>query len=98
MRFTLTPLLTVGILNVAVVSPAPNPSPVKREGLKCGFFPFPSLRGEGAGDRGTTNLPRTRLIPNRRWLLLVLIAVLIAACQPNTAPPPDSVAEYGQSV
>src|SRR5258707_15597463 len=33
-------------------SPTPNPSPVKREGLKDGLFPFPSLRGGGAGVRG----------------------------------------------
>src|SRR5579871_7053295 len=34
------------------MSPTPNPSPVKREGLKDSVFPFPSLRGEGAGVRG----------------------------------------------
>src|SRR5690348_10354425 len=34
-------------------SPTPNPSPVKREGLKTCFVPFPSLRGEGLGLGGT---------------------------------------------
>jgi hypothetical protein len=34
------------------ISPSPNPSPVKREGLPEGLYPFPSLRGEGAGVRG----------------------------------------------
>src|SRR5258708_21965050 len=43
----LTPLL-----GLVLTIPAPNPSPVKREGLKCRIFPFPSLRGEGAGVRG----------------------------------------------
>jgi len=36
------------------MSPSPNPFPVKSEGLPELFFPFPSLRGEGAGVRGKT--------------------------------------------
>src|SRR5712692_9451384 len=42
--------------------------------------------------------PPKRLITKQLWLFLVLCAVLIAACQPHTAPPPDSVIEYGQTV
>src|SRR5437016_2137331 len=51
----------VGILDFVAVSPTPrsqasdNPSPVKKEGLPEPFFPFPSLRGEGAGVRGKPN-------------------------------------------
>ncbi len=40
---------------------------------------------------------RERLITRQLWLVLILWAVLLGACQPHTAPP-DSVIEYGQTV
>src|SRR5689334_6457610 len=42
------------LVYVAAIPPSPNPSPVKRAGLPEPVFPFPSLRGEGAGVRGRT--------------------------------------------
>src|SRR5258708_648123 len=50
--------LSLNTFQFSGMSPTPrsqasdNPSPVKRERLKDWPFPFPSLRGEGAGVRG----------------------------------------------
>src|SRR5437868_6475058 len=58
----------------------PTPLPQAREGLKSQIFPFPSLRGEGAGVRGTVSI---RTI----FLIFVLIVFGLTACQ-STNPPP----------
>ena len=55
------------------MSPTPNPSPVKREGLKYRLFPFPSLRGEGVGVRGTS------------WNLSDLITRAMTGLQANSS-------------
>src|SRR5262249_32889148 len=69
--------------------------------------PFPpacaatrSVARERVGDRGASS-PHFHLKPilNIHYLLaLLLLASLIAACQPQARPSPDGVIEYGQTV
>src|SRR5258707_11359522 len=58
-----------GILNLGKMSPTPNPSPVKREGLPEPVFPFPSLRGEGAGVSGPSEYLPLNALGGEGYLL-----------------------------
>src|SRR5437870_5583902 len=96
--FTPLSLLRVSILDFVTLSPTPrspasdNPSPGqpyglhKREGLKYRIFPFPLLRGEGAGVRG--------ILRNISYLIFIA-SVFLAACSQSISATPTVAPTMG---
>src|SRR5579871_1622191 len=71
-----------------LVSTTPNPSPVKREGLKDRNFP--SLRGKGARVGGNSH--------QVELLLALLLAVILAGCGVTTTSDATSIPMFPTAI